>query len=159
MDSDGRTTHPPMELNAKFRKKDGTPLSDATLYRRLGGSLIYLTMTQPDIAYAVQVVSQFVGNPHKNHFSSVHCLLRYIIGTVDRGLFYSSLSPLHLQGYSDTDWAGCLDTRCSTMGWCMVLGTFAISWKCKRQSAISKSLAEAKHLAMSSGSNEIVWLR
>lgn len=105
-----------MELNAKFGKKDGTPLFDATLYQRLGGSLIYLTMTPPDIAYVVQVVSQFVGNPHKIHLSSVHRLLRYIIGTVKRGLFYSSFSPLHLQGYADADWAGCLDTHCSTMG-------------------------------------------
>ena len=116
-----------MELNAKLCKDDDSPLSDATSYRRLVGSLSYLTMTRPDIAYAVQVVSQFASDPHKNHLSSVHRLLRYIKGTLSRGLFYSSISPVSLRSYMDANWANCPNTRRSTTGWCMLLGTSAIS--------------------------------
>ena len=136
----GRTTDTPLELNLKLQKDDSSPLSDATLYRRLVGSLMYLTMTRPDIAYAVQVVSQFVSNPHKNHLSAVHRLLRYVKGTMSRGLFYSSTSSLSLQGNTDADWAGCPDIQRLTTDWCMFLGSSAISWKCKKQPTVSKSL-------------------
>lgn len=56
-----------MELNVKYKKDDGEPISDPTLYRRLVGSLIYLTMTRPNLSYAVQIVSQFVADPRRLH--------------------------------------------------------------------------------------------
>ena len=74
----------------------GSTLSNATTNHRLVGSLIYLRMTRPNIAYVVQVGSQFVSNPHKNHLTAVHHILHYIRGTTHKGLFYSSSSPLHL---------------------------------------------------------------
>ena len=86
-----------MELNLKLCRDNDYPLSDTTSYCHMVGSLIYLSMTRPDIAYAVQVVSQFASDPHKNHLSSVHRLLRYIKGTLSRGLFYSSISPVSLR--------------------------------------------------------------
>ena len=92
-------------------------------------------MTCLDIAYAVQVVSQSVRNPHKNHLTAIHCFRHYIRGSTQNGLFYSSSSPLCLQGYVDVDWASCPDTRRSTTGWCMFLGTYAILSKSKKQSA------------------------
>ena len=116
-------------------------------------------MTRPNIAYAVQVVNQFVSSPHKNHLSAVHRLLRYFKGTMSRGFFYSSTSSLSLQGYTDADWAGCPDTQQSTIGWCMFLGSSTISCKCKKQPTVSTSSAEAEYRAISSASSEIVWLR
>lgn len=87
--TDGRTPNTPIEINVKFSRRDGNPLSDATLYCRLVGSLI-----RPAIPYTVQAVSQFVGNPHKNHLTVVHCILRSIHGPTHKGLFYLSSSPL-----------------------------------------------------------------
>lgn len=75
----------PIELNVKISKEDGQPLIDPTLFRRLVGSLLYLTMTQPDISHAFQTVSQFISNPHKLHLQAVYRILCYVKGTRHRG--------------------------------------------------------------------------
>lgn len=124
--TDNRIAETPSELNAKYSRSEGSHLRDATMYCRLVGNLMYLTMTTPDIAHVVQLVSQFVSNPHRPHLTAVHCIVRYLCGRSDKGLFYSSRS-LHLTAYADVDWAGCPDTRRSTTRWCTFLGKSLIS--------------------------------
>lgn len=72
-------------------------------------------MTRLDIAYNIQIVNQFMGNPHKPHLSAVQHILRYLRGTPHYGLFYSA-SPLNLCAYADADWAGCHGAHKSTIG-------------------------------------------
>ncbi|XP_019053645.1 PREDICTED: uncharacterized protein LOC109114838 [Nelumbo nucifera] len=108
--SDYKIVDTPLELNLKPSKDDGSPLEDTTLYRQLVGSLIYLTMTQSSIFYAVQIVSQFVSSPRQPCLSAVHWIIRYVRGTLPHGIFFSSSSPIHLMAYADADWAGCPDT-------------------------------------------------
>lgn len=60
--TDSKTVPTPMEPNVRLTPADGAPLSDVTLYRQLVGSLVYLTVTRPDIAYAVHIVSQFMSS-------------------------------------------------------------------------------------------------
>ncbi|CAL9001600.1 unnamed protein product [Prunus brigantina] len=158
-----------MELNVKYRRDDGELLEDPTTYRKLVGSLIYLSITRADISYAVHTVSKFMQAPTHLHLSAVRRIIRYILGTPSRGLFFPTGSSLQLQAYSDADWAGCPDTRRSTTGWCMFLGDALISWKCKKQDHvllrdlrrqhISKSSTEAEYRAMSAACSEIIWLR
>ncbi|XP_056175049.1 uncharacterized protein LOC130140228 [Syzygium oleosum] len=88
--SDSRTAATPIELNQKFCPDDGEPLSDVTRYRTLVGSLIYLTISRPNIAYAVHVVSQFVAAPRTTHYAAVLRILRYLRGTLSRSLFLPS---------------------------------------------------------------------
>jgi len=78
-------------------------LIDPILYRTIVGSLIYLTITRPDIAYAVHVVSQFVASPTIVHWAAVLRILRYLRGTVFQSLLLSSTSSLELRAYSDAD--------------------------------------------------------
>ena len=61
----------PIEYNCRLNSHDGESLSDATLYRQLVGSLIYLTITRPNISYAVHVVSQFMATPRSPHYATV----------------------------------------------------------------------------------------
>ncbi|KAF5477817.1 hypothetical protein F2P56_004430, partial [Juglans regia] len=112
---------------------DGPPFSDPTLYRSLVGALQYLTITRPDIAHAVNSVSQFLHAPTDDHFLAVKRILRYVKGTIQFGLtFRPSVSPGTLVAYSDADWAGCPDTRRSTSGYSIYLGDNLVSWSAKK---------------------------
>ncbi|XXG59644.1 hypothetical protein AAC387_Pa04g1693 [Persea americana] len=114
----------PLEVNVKLRKDDRDLLSDPTSYRRLVESLVYLTITRPNISYAVNVVSQFMTAPQHHHLVAVKRIIRYILGSPTRGLVFP---PLTLNAYSDAHWAGCPDTRRSTTGWCMYVDELLIS--------------------------------
>ena len=59
-----KSSETPMDPNIKFNKDDGELLHDPGRYRRLVGKFIYLTVTRPDITFAVGIVSQFMCNPH-----------------------------------------------------------------------------------------------
>ncbi|XP_015164840.1 uncharacterized mitochondrial protein AtMg00810-like [Solanum tuberosum] len=129
----------PLELNVKYRCGEGDLLPDPTIFRQLVGSLNYLTITRHDISFAVQQVSQFMQAPRHLHLVAVRCIIRYLLGTSTRGLFFPSGSLIRLNAFSDSDWAGCPDTCRSVSGWCMFLGESLISWKSKRQDSVSKS--------------------
>jgi hypothetical protein len=92
----------PMEQNLKLSPSDGTILSDPTPYRRLVGRLIYLTVTRPDIAYPVNILSQFMHTPREPHMAAATHLIRYLKSTPGQGLFFASDSNLSLQGYCDS---------------------------------------------------------
>ena len=59
-----------MEVNTKLCAHEGKDLEDATMYRTLVGSLIYLTLTRPDISYADGVMSRYMQNPKKPHLEA-----------------------------------------------------------------------------------------
>ncbi|XP_050290163.1 uncharacterized mitochondrial protein AtMg00810-like [Quercus robur] len=73
----------PTELN--LTPLDGEPISDATRYRQLVGSLIYLTVTRLNISHAVGMVSKFMGAPRSVHYVAVLRILRYVKGTLYHG--------------------------------------------------------------------------
>jgi hypothetical protein len=147
-----------MEVNLKHRREEGDLLADLTIYRQLVGSLNYLIITRPDISFVVQQVSQFMQTPRHLHLAVVRRIIRYLRGSPGRGLFFLAGSPLSLVAYSDVDWAGCLDTRWSVIGWCMFLGNSLISWKSKKQARVSKSSIESEYQAMFAACSEILWL-
>ena len=97
------------------------------MYRQLVGSLIYLTLTRPDISYAVGMASRYMQNPRKPHLEAVQRILRYVKGTIDYGLLYKKGEACKLLGYCDADYAGDHDTRRSTTGYMFSLGSAAIS--------------------------------
>ena len=142
-----------------MRFTDGIPLKDPSRYRHLVGSLVYLTVTRPDIAHAVHILSQFVCAPTSVHYSHLLRVLRYLRGTSSRRLFYARTSQLQLHAYSDSTWASNPDDRSSVTGYCLFLGTSLIAWKSKKQNAISRSSAEAELRALSTTTAEIIWLR
>jgi hypothetical protein len=88
--TDSKIVDTPIEYNNRLNTHDGEPLPDATLYRQLVGSLVYLTVTRPDISYAVHIVSQFMAAPRSLHYAAVLRILRYLKGTLFHGLHFSS---------------------------------------------------------------------
>ncbi|GKA78154.1 uncharacterized mitochondrial protein-like protein, partial [Tanacetum coccineum] len=92
----------------------GDPFPDPTHYRSIVGALQYLTITRPDISYAVNQISRFLHAPTISHYQEVKRILRYIKGTLAFGLYFSKPTQTSILGYSDADWARCLETRRST---------------------------------------------
>ncbi|XP_022013855.1 uncharacterized mitochondrial protein AtMg00810-like [Helianthus annuus] len=149
----------PVEPGSKLSADSGSPFEDGSLYRSLAGALQYLTITRPDIAYAVQQVCLFVHAPREPHFQFLKRILRYLKGTLEHGLLLSKSSSTELTAYSDADWGGCPDSRRSTSGYCGYLGSNLISWSSKRQSTISRSSAEAEYRAVANTVAELSWVR
>ena len=79
---------PPMDPNTKLLPDQGELLEDPEQYRRLVGKLNYLTVTRPDIAFAVSVISQFMSSPRSTHWDAVVRILKYLKGAPGRGLLY-----------------------------------------------------------------------
>ncbi|KAI0509872.1 hypothetical protein KFK09_010469 [Dendrobium nobile] len=103
-----------------------TVLSDPSTYRRIIGSLQYLILTHPDIAYSVNLLSQHMHEPRPQHIYLLKRLLRYLQGTIAFGIPITK-SNLRLTSFSDADWAGDPVSRKSTSGYCSFLGNTIIS--------------------------------
>ncbi|KAK2995531.1 hypothetical protein RJ640_022733 [Escallonia rubra] len=106
----------PVEERSKLVKDGSGDFVNATNFRRLVGSLRYLTATRPDIVYGVGIVSRFMNSPQQSHWQAAKRILRYIKGTLDDGIFYSSSNNIELVGYTDSDWGGDTEKRKSTSG-------------------------------------------
>ena len=135
------------------------PLSNPSLYKRLVDNLVYLTVTRPDISYAVHQVSQYLFAPQSTHYAAVLRILRYLKGTLFHGLFYSAQSPLILRAFSNADWARDPTDRRSTTGYCFLLGSSLISWRSKKQTHVAHSSTEAEYHALANTTSKLLWLR
>ncbi|PKU68294.1 Retrovirus-related Pol polyprotein from transposon TNT 1-94 [Dendrobium catenatum] len=131
---------------------------NATLYRQLAGSLQYLTVTRPDIAYATNVICQHMHSPTVTDFKRLKRLLRYVKGTQNYGIPLTSGPPI-LTTFADADWAASQLDRKSVTGFCSFLGPNLISWSAKKQSTVAKSSTEAEYRALAAATSDVIWLR
>lgn len=143
---------------ASSREEDNVVLSDPTSYQRLAGKLLYLTMTMPDLAFPVQVLSQFMHCPKKSDMDATLRVVRYIKETPGLGLFMPAEATTQLTDYCDSDWGACLETRRSITGYLVKFGEGLISWKSKKQEIVSRSSAEAEFRSMATCATEVTWL-
>ncbi|XP_059633439.1 secreted RxLR effector protein 161-like [Cornus florida] len=94
------------------------------------GSIMYAQVCRrPDLAYMVGMLGRYQSNPSIDHWKAVKKVQRYLQGTKDYMLTYKRTDNLEVIGYSDSDFAGCSDTRKSTFGYIFMLTDGPISWK------------------------------
>ena len=132
---DGKKRYTPLDVSARLRRDEGTRLLDPRPFRALVGSLIYLTITRPDIAFSVGMVSRYMQESRKPHLEEAKKILKYVNTTLDVGLFYKKNAGFSLRGFADSDFAGDLDDRRSTSGFVFLCGTASMSWCSKKNKA------------------------
>jgi hypothetical protein len=149
----------PLEQNVKLSADEGDIMEDTTMYRRIMGSLIYMTITRPYLSYGVSVVSQFMQAPRKPHLDAVRCILRYIKHILQCGIFYETKSQLQVHGYTNADRVGNVSNRRSTSGFMFSFGSGAVSWSSKKQPIVALSSTEAEYRGVIIFACEVVWLQ
>nr|KYP46555.1 Retrovirus-related Pol polyprotein from transposon TNT 1-94 [Cajanus cajan] len=162
---DAKIRNTPLGTHMKLSKKQSPETVEEkdhmsrVPYASAVGSLMYaMVCTRPDIAHAVGVVSRFLSNPGKKHWEGVKWILRYLKGTSGINLLFKR-GNFTLQGFSDADLGGDLDTRKSTTGYIFTLGRTAVSWKSKLQNRVALSTTEAEYIAISEAAKEMIWLK
>ena len=162
--SNCKTAPTPVIIGLKLSKDDEGSTIDPTLFKRLVGSLMYLTATRPDIMHGVIMISRFMESPKDSHWQAGKRILRYVSGTKDLGIMYSTSENFKLIGYTDSDNGGSIDEgsiddRKSTYGYTFHFGTGVVSWASKKQPIVTLSSAEAEYVAATSAACQDVWMR
>jgi hypothetical protein len=173
-------------LSAGIRlMQDDCPITDETKadmadvpYVSLIGALMYAAIgTRPDIAFAVGTLSRFLGNPGRRHWNEAKCVLAYLKGTSNYVIRYSSntlptgevigysrgvgMKPTggSIEGFCDSDWAGCVDTQRSTSRFVWMMNGGAVCWRSKLQTIVALSSTEAEYVGATPAVQEVIWLR
>ncbi|GKF01655.1 hypothetical protein Tco_0028578 [Tanacetum coccineum] len=111
---------------------------DATLYRGMIGSLMYLRASRPDLNYAVCLCAWYQAKPTEKYLQAVKWIFRYLNGTINMYLWYSKDTDMSLTAYADADHAG---------------------WSSKKQKSTAISSTEAEYIALSGCCSQILWMR
>ncbi|CAM8953608.1 unnamed protein product [Rhodiola kirilowii] len=130
---DSKHVNTPSSPNESLTKDDASPRTDATRYRGMIGSLLYLTTSRPDLMFSVCQCARFQAEPRESHVKAVKRILRYLKGTEKLVMWYPRVKSLGLEGYSDADFDGDRTDR--------------------------KSTSEAEYVAAAAFCAQILWLR
>jgi histone deacetylase 1/2 len=102
------------------------------------GALQYLTLTQPDLAFSVNKVCQFLRAPTTAHWTAIKRILRYIKYTLSLRLKIRKSSSMLVSVFSDADWDGSIDDRRSTCDFAVFVGPNLVSWSARKQPIVSR---------------------
>lgn len=146
----------PAESGLKLVKQ-GEALNADVPYAALIGSLLYLSVnSRPDISFVVGVLSRFVSCPTTEHWNAAKRVLRYLKGTIDKGLVFGG-GATGIKAYTDSDFAGDVDSRKSTSGVMIQMNGAPIMWSSKLQTIVTTSTCEAEYVACAALAKEALW--
>ena len=138
--------------------KDDKKISESK-YRKLIGSLLYLTASRPDIQFVVGLCALYQVTPMTSHYKTALHILKYVKSTINVGLWYPRGGDLTLRGYSDADYAGDTPTRKSTSGTLTFFGDCLVSWYSKKQPSVAQSSTEAEYISAGCLCAQILWMQ
>lgn len=163
-----------LEILAKYKMQESKPMETPITkqddssneddenrfpYRECVGSLLYLTKTRPDIAYAVGYAGRANENPTTQDIKNIKRILRYLKGTSNLGLHYKRGNITELITYSDADLGGDPETKRSTSGIMSLLNGTPVSWQSRRQPTVALSSTESELIAAAEAAKEIAYLQ
>jgi hypothetical protein len=135
---------------------DSDALADRADYQQIVGEVIFAGLVaRPDIMCVVSILAQFGNNPMSIHLKAAKHLLRYLKGILRLGIIYSIPSQVP-HAFSDSDWAGDVNSRRSRTGYLIKLNNGAIIWRIILQLTVILSTTEAKYMAMAEALKEII---
>ena len=164
--SDCKSAPTPLDPGTQLTKDDCPQTKEEMLamtrfpYRAIIGSLLFISVcSRPDIAFAVNSLSQFMHNPGMIHWKALQRVLRYLSGTAGYCLKYSRSAAPKFDAYVDSNWGGDLDNRRSTSGFIVRVNGSPVQWRSVRQRSVALSTMEAEYMALAEVTKEIIWFR
>jgi hypothetical protein len=141
-------------------------------YQQVIGSIMYgMLGSRPDLAFTISTLSKYCSNPTSEHAIAAKRTLRYLRKTINVGITFRGQENPAIQeatggptttgitGFTDSDWAGDVDSRKSTSGYVFLLYGGAVSWKSTKQNVVATSSTEAEYIACSEAAKEALWIR
>ena len=148
---------------------EGPAMKDAFSYPSIVGMLLYLSSnTRPDIAFAVSQVARFTHNPKESHSTTaLKVIIRYLKGTINKGLIFSPGSFLELGSHCDADFAGLFgqepssetNSARSRSGYVIKLAGCPLLWRSRLMAIIAQSTAEAEYASLSELMRDLLPIR
>ncbi|GJW61639.1 hypothetical protein Tco_0110974 [Tanacetum coccineum] len=106
----------PMVEKSKLDEDPQRKAVEPTHYHGMVGTLMNLTASRPNLTFVVCMCARYQTKPTEKHLHAIKRILKYLRGTINRGLWYPKDSFVALTAYADADHTGCQDTRRSTSG-------------------------------------------
>jgi hypothetical protein len=157
--ADSKPIKTPMALNGHLYLNEEEKSVDQKVFRSMIGSLLYLCASRPDIMLSVCMCARFQANPKECHLKVVKRIFRYLVHTLNLGLWYPKGSTFDLLGYSDSDYAGCKVDRKSTTGTCKFLSRSLVSWTSKKQNSVALFTAKAEYVVAGACCAKHLWMK
>ncbi|KAI5341219.1 hypothetical protein L3X38_020493 [Prunus dulcis] len=130
---DCKSVSTPLVATDQLKREDGSEAADESLFRKIVGSLLYLTATRPDIMFSASLLARFMHNPSKMHYGAAKRVL--------------------------SDWSGSEEDMKSTSGYAFSFGSGAFSWASVKQHSVALSTVEAEYVSAAEATSQAIWLR
>jgi hypothetical protein len=118
-----------------------------------------INCTRPDIAFAENLLARHSADPTRRHWMGAKCILRYLNGIRDLGLFFKKNHDPSMIGYTDVGYLFDPHNEKSQTGFVFLHGGTTISWKSSKQTLTATSTNYSEIIALYKASRECVWLR
>jgi hypothetical protein len=132
-------------------------------YRQIVGALLYVLLTRPDCAVAINELARFTNDPGAAMWTAAKRVLKYLKGTMDRVLVFKHgrQTPKHqlVSAYVDSSHADDPDERRSRCGHVVLYNDSPIHWRTILQKRRALSTAEAEYRAATYAAKDVLWLR